>query len=120
MAKQILGPLSHTRTAARAADTERGPMIARLLAVALSLLFFLAALAHATPPDQTWIGGFYDDADYDDVVILLTSTPSPPPTAFAQYSGPHWIPVWLIRALDDHLLPPAFSPRRLSRGPPLA
>jgi hypothetical protein len=28
-------------------------------------------LAHASPPDPTWIGGFYDDADYDDAVLAL-------------------------------------------------
>jgi len=30
-------------------------------------------LAHASPPDQTWIAGVYDQADFDDVVGLLTS-----------------------------------------------
>jgi hypothetical protein len=36
-------------------------------------LVWLTPLAHASPPDQTWIGGFYDDADYDDVVLLALS-----------------------------------------------
>ena len=36
-------------------------------------LLCLTPLAYASPPDQTWIGGFYDDADYDDVVLLATS-----------------------------------------------
>ena len=30
-------------------------------------------LAHASPPDQTWIAGIYDQADFDDVICLLTS-----------------------------------------------
>jgi len=38
-----------------------GPMVA------------LTALAYATPPDPSWIGGIYDDADYDDVLLLITS-----------------------------------------------
>ena len=46
----------------------------------------LTPLAYATPPDQTWIAGLYDNADYDDVVALVTSTASvenaPPPHAF--------------------------------------
>jgi len=33
----------------------------------------LAPAAHASPPDQTWIAGLYDDADFDDVVLLITS-----------------------------------------------
>src|SRR5262245_19294448 len=31
----------------------------------------LVPAAHAVPPDQTWIGGIYDVADYDDVVLLV-------------------------------------------------
>ncbi len=34
----------------------------------------LTPLAQASPPDPTWIEGIYDDADYDDVVCLVTSS----------------------------------------------
>jgi hypothetical protein len=37
-------------------------------------LFALTLLAQASPPDQTRIGGFYDNADYDDVVLMITSS----------------------------------------------
>src|SRR6266436_3059782 len=33
----------------------------------------LAAAAQASPPDQSWISGLYDNADFDDVVLLITS-----------------------------------------------
>ncbi|HYB40287.1 MAG TPA: hypothetical protein VEL75_00885 [Candidatus Methylomirabilis sp.] len=33
----------------------------------------LPALAYASPPDPLWIPGIYDDADYDDVVVLAAS-----------------------------------------------
>jgi hypothetical protein len=33
----------------------------------------LSPLALASPPDQTWLGGLYDNADYDDVVLAVTS-----------------------------------------------
>ncbi len=45
--------------------------------VALLLLVLgggLTALAYASPPDPAWIRGIYDDADFDDVVVLITST----------------------------------------------
>ena len=42
--------------------------------VLLAVLVVLTPLAQASPPDQTWIGGFYDDADYDDVVLLVTGS----------------------------------------------
>jgi hypothetical protein len=49
----------------------------RLLAlIALALLVpvsGLTLLAYASPPDPSWIRGIYDGADYDDVVLLITS-----------------------------------------------
>jgi len=47
-----------------------------LIAFLVGLACGLAPLASASPPDQTWLGGFYDDADYDDVVLILTSAVS--------------------------------------------
>jgi hypothetical protein len=44
-----------------------------LLLVLIALLSILPALAEASPPDQAWLAGLYDDADYDDVVRFLTS-----------------------------------------------
>jgi hypothetical protein len=46
--------------------------------VALALLLLLGLsgltpLAYASPPDPSWVRGIYDDADYDDVVVLITS-----------------------------------------------
>jgi hypothetical protein len=47
----------------------------RLLQVLLAVLVLaLTPLAHASPPDQTWPSGLYDDGDYDDVVLLVLST----------------------------------------------
>src|SRR5262245_54599170 len=50
----------------------------RLSAVSYMLLTLLIIApitpAHASPPDQTWLAGIYDQADFDDVVGLLTST----------------------------------------------
>ena len=48
----------------------RRSLLALLLLVPL---VWLPPLAYASPPDQTWIGGLYDDADYDDVVLLAMS-----------------------------------------------
>jgi|RhiMetStandDraft_4_1073278.scaffolds.fasta_scaffold41258_2 hypothetical protein len=52
---------------------------------ALLLLAALAihpALAHASPPDPSWVPGIYDGADFDDDVLLLASGyPAAPATA---------------------------------------
>jgi hypothetical protein len=45
------------------------------LSAMLLVLLIIApvTLAHASPPDPTWLAGVYDQADFDDVVDLLTS-----------------------------------------------
>lgn len=39
----------------------------------LTLLVGLCPVAYASPIDQTWLDGLSDDADFDDVIRLLTS-----------------------------------------------
>ncbi len=47
----------------------------RLVSLALvGLILGLNPMAYASPPDETWIGGYYDDADYDDVVLAITAS----------------------------------------------
>ena len=45
----------------------RGCVVASLVVVLVAGV----GLAHASPPDPTWIAGLYDDADHDDVILLL-------------------------------------------------
>jgi|RhiMetdeSRZDD1v2_1073273.scaffolds.fasta_scaffold125257_2 hypothetical protein len=48
-----------------------------LALVVLGLVVVLRPMAFADPPDQGWLGGFFDDVDYDDVVMLITeATPA--------------------------------------------
>jgi len=44
-----------------------------LVLLVVGVLAGLAPVAHANPPDPTWIAGFYDDADFDDVVLAIVS-----------------------------------------------
>ena len=46
------------------------PVAALLFAV----LAVLTPLALASPPDPLWVGGLFDAADFDDVVVAVTST----------------------------------------------
>ena len=67
-----------------------------LAVVTLGVLIVLTGLAYASPPDASWIPGIYDNADLDDVVVLVTTASGivgpvdlaghhaiPPPTATA-------------------------------------
>jgi hypothetical protein len=42
-----------------------------LIGVILAALATLRGLAYASPPDASWIPGIYDNADLDDVVVLV-------------------------------------------------
>ena len=53
--------------------TRRAPAFALLVAL-LAALVALTALAYATPPDPTWVSGFFDDDDNDNGVFLITSS----------------------------------------------
>jgi hypothetical protein len=85
-------------------------MTARRVRVALALLLLLGlsgltALAYASPPDPSWIRGIYDDADYDDVVVLITSA--------AAVAAP-------VLVVDIRLLPPlpGLAPQRAEGSVP--
>jgi len=67
-----------------------------LVVVTLGVLAVLTGLAYASPPDASWIPGIYDNADLDDVVVLVAAASGlvgpvdlaglhviPPPTATA-------------------------------------
>jgi hypothetical protein len=58
----------------------------------------LTPLAYASPPDPSWIRGIYDGADYDDVVLLITSgTGTVAPTLL---ENPQPVPPLVGRALE--------------------
>ena len=44
-----------------------------LVLLVVGVLAGLAPVAHASPPDPTWIAGFYDGADLDDIVLAIVS-----------------------------------------------
>src|SRR5262245_10687219 len=60
----------------------RGTVSSALALLLLGVFAGLVPLAHASPPDPTWIAGFYDGADFDDVVLAIVSlaVASRPPT----------------------------------------
>ena len=43
-------------------------------ALVLGAVLALRTLGYASPPDPSWMAGFWDDADYDDIVVRITST----------------------------------------------
>ena len=96
----------------------------RFLGASTLLLAFLiiapVTLAHASPPDQTWLAGVYDQADFDDVVGFLTSVLEVTDSTGAPEPGPS---LALARKLSAATVAcPANSPAYSAplRAPPLA
>jgi hypothetical protein len=89
-----------------------------LIALIVGLLGTLGSLAYASPPDPWWVPGFYDDADFDDVVALVTSA-----TAIAGPAAPGVPrlvpPVVMPRSPRDDARLPCFATATLhARAPP--
>ena len=63
----------------------RGTFVHVLL---LGLLLILPPLAHASPTDPTWIPGFYDDNDYDDVILFITGAVTAVDSCAVDLPGP--------------------------------
>lgn len=89
-----------------------------LVLLLLGCLIGLSPLAQAIPPDPTWIPGIYDDADYDDVVCLVTSGDGNIETAGAAEALSALPSAGRTPAVEDDWAPgsPSFSSH--SRAPP--
>jgi len=93
----------------------------RILALALLLaVFTVVPLAYASPPDQTWIGGWYDNGDYDDVVIAVTATVALVDAAPHVEVRPVPLVVGVATFGDERFVPARKAAPRQPRAPPSA
>jgi len=49
------------------------PGVKTLAAVLAAVVTALLPLAHSSPVDPTWCPGFWDNGDFDDAILFLTS-----------------------------------------------
>lgn len=78
----------------------------------------LATLAHASPPDETSLPGIYDDADFDDVITLITSSSGTPPDAPPDVRPPDSIASSIVVSGEIGILRTRFRLPDDARGPP--
>ena len=89
-----------------------------LILLLAGLIAALVPLAQASPPDQTWLAGLYDNSDYDDVILSITSAVSliechtPPDIGCGQ------LVVASVSTRDDSPLPTAPFSSHATRAPP--
>jgi hypothetical protein len=82
------------------------------------VLVGLAPAAYADPPDPSWIDGFWDNDDYDNVVVMvLHSLAIVEPAALD--AGPVWATVALVATLEPHVTPAPIDATASPRAPPL-
>ncbi len=89
-----------------------------LAVVLVASLGMLATLAYASPPDPSWIAGLYDDADFDNIIGLITSDAGITEPFDAGGRGPAEIVIATVVCSDQK---PALSPSSSSnaiRAPP--
>ena len=91
-----------------------------VLAVLLPLLVGLIPMAYASPPDQTWLPGIYDDGDHDDVVLALTSTAAVSNGALVVPAGPKIDVVDIVASQESSRPADALRVPYHLRAPPLA
>jgi len=84
----------------------------------LLLSAVLTPMAYASPPDPSWINGFYDGGDFDDVVVQLTSGSGVIElTPFGEFVALPPFPACIIQGADSFVpIQPSSSLR--PRAPP--
>jgi len=67
------GPCTQQPTRSVGPPRSQNRGISALLPI-IAVLILLPTIAFASPPDPSWIAGTYDDADGDDIVMLVYET----------------------------------------------
>src|SRR6267378_8284403 len=88
-----------------------------LTLVFVAFILTLTPLAHADPPDPTWISEIWDDDDFDDVVGYITSATGLLPNPVACDLRPVALPV-LLSPLGFQAAVSAPRSASSSRAPP--
>jgi hypothetical protein len=88
--------------------------------ILLALVVGLAPLAYSSPIDPSFPGGFYDNGDFDDVIIHLTSGVSVVEAAPLYIVSPVENVAGTVNQVDPWRAPSAALGAAPSRAPPVA
>jgi len=92
----------------------------RIILVVVALVSpALTTLAHIDPPDPTWIGGYWDDDDFDSVVDSILEACAIEPGAPADVGPPRALAARL-GTLEVNTIPPPVATTDVPRAPPAA
>ena len=91
-----------------------------LVLLLVSGLTALAALAHSSPPDPTWIPGIYDGDDFDEVIVSVTSLTSAVDPGLLAGLDPGQVVLGLVPSVEADSASRPAPPVSLGRAPPAA
>jgi len=83
----------------------------------VAALLGLVPVAYADPPDATWLGGYWDDDDFDNIVIAITSACAVVAPAFVDF-GPLWTPLLGLEPLQLRFVQVSPHSATSPRAPP--
>ena len=91
-----------------------------LVLLLLVCLVSLSPLAYASPPDPTWMDGFFDDLDFDDVVVSISWAAWAVDADMLASLAPVPVSVHLVQPGEQPVRSTTVLPAFLGRAPPLA
>jgi hypothetical protein len=121
--EQRPGPLFDT---ARDAASHRGRLPGLCVLVVLASFVVVMPLASATLPDVLWVGGVYDGADYDALILLSSDVSRPldllvelrPVPPAAMFTAPLDVAIFVtVVCVDVHGRAPPRDPGSCARLP---
>ena len=83
----------------------------------VTILLALVPAAYADPPDPTWIGGYWDDDDFDNVVVCIVSALAVEVAPLTDFR-PLWTPLVGIELLQPRFVRVSFHAAASPRAPP--
>ena len=95
-----------------------GAPVVLLIALLIAVPAILPVLAYASQPDPAWIRGIYDDADADDVVVLVMSATGDRPAPAPAVAHPLHASVERLPQLGEQILCPLALSGSEPRAPP--
>src|SRR5262245_12693042 len=94
------------------------PLRRSILFLVVGAMMSLAVLAYASPPDPDWISGLWDNGDYDDIILLVTSGVGVADSHAIEDGRPFVIVVALAATDDGDRIPARPRPSSPTRAPP--
>jgi len=96
------------------------PLQRALVVLLLFCLVSLTSLASASPPDPTWMDGFFDDRDFDNVVVSISWAAWAVEVDLLASLAPVPVSVRLVQPGEHPVRSTTVLPAFLGRAPPLA